>query len=207
MKITKVLAGMVFLVSACYPGGPEYVDEYDLVYSNYDKDYGFGSKSTFAMPDKVVKIDKDLVEGNGINYIKDVHASVMLNTIRQNMVDAGWTEADIESSPDVLLAPAAYEISTYYVNDWWHYWNWWWGGYYPGWGGWYYPYPVVSGYTTGSLFVAMVDTQDVSADDRPKVVWNFVINGLLQGSTSSFNTRVEKGITQAFTQSPYLLKN
>ena len=34
--------------------------------------------------------------------------------------------------------------------------------------------------------------------------WEAGINGLLQGSTSSINARIQKGIDQAFTQSPYI---
>jgi hypothetical protein len=207
MKLLKFLslAAIVVLLTQCYPEGPEYYDQLDLVYSNYDPDYNFAEKLTFALPDKILKIDEDLINSDGINYVNTAYASVMLAKIRENMLADGWTEVGIDARPDVLLAPAAYELTTYYSYDWWYYYDWWYGGYYPP-GGWYYPYPVVEGYSTGSLIVSMVDPNELSANDKARVAWVFVINGLLEGSTSEFNARMTKGINQAFEQSQYLKK-
>jgi hypothetical protein len=207
MKLLKFLslAAMVVLLTQCYPDGPEYIDQLDLVYTNYDPEYNFAEKLTFAIPDKVLKIDENLINGEDINYVNNTYASVMLAKISQNMTDRGWTQVAIGDHPDVLLAPAAYELTTYYSNDWWYYYDWWYGGYYPG-GGWYYPYPVVEGYSTGSLFVAMVDPNEISPNDKARVAWVFVINGLLEGTTAEFNARMTKGINQAFEQSQYLKK-
>lgn len=207
MKILKLftLAAMVAMLTQCYPEGPEYVDQYDLVYSNYDPDYDFASRQTFAMPDKILKIDEDLINGTGTNYVNIAYASLMLAKIRQNMLDNDWNEVEIGDHPDVLIAPSAFELTTYYYSDWWYYYDWWYGGYYPG-GGWYYPYPVVEGYSTGSLVVAMVDPNDLTANDKARVSWVFVVNGLLEGSTSEFNARMTKAINQAFEQSQYLKK-
>lgn len=206
MKILKVLSfiALAALLTQCYPEGPDYLDEVDIVFSNYDPEYNFSAKQTFAIPDKIMKIDEDLINDDGINYVNEIYAIPMLERIRKNMVDNGWTEVEIAASPDVLVAPAAYETTTYYYGyDYWYYYDWWYGGYYPG-GGWYYPYPVVEGYTTGSLLVAMVDPNEVTVNDRPRVVWTFIINGLLEGTTSEFTARYTKGIDQAFEQSPYL---
>ena len=206
MKVLQVfsLMALVFLLTQCYPEGPVYTEELDIVYSNYDPGYSFAARHTFAIPDKVMKIDDDLIAGGGPNYVKDVYATVMINKIVQNMLTMGWTQVAMSANPDVLLAPSAYELTTSY-SDYWSYYDWWYGGYYPG-GGWYYPYPVTSSYTTGSLVVAMVDPNDLSPDDRPLVAWTFIVNGLLTGSTSEFNSRVAKSIDQAFTQSQYLKK-
>ena len=113
----------------------------------------------------------------------------------------GWTKVEKTANPDVILAPVAYELTTY---SYWGggYWDWWYGGWY----GWYYPYPVVTSYTTGSLVVTMLDPNDVSPDDKARVTWSFIINGLLEGTTAEFNARYTKGIDQAFTQSPYIKK-
>ena len=205
MKILRFLsfAALAFLLTQCYPEGPVYTEDLDVVYTNYDPEYNFGEKQTFAMPDKIMKIDDDLMNGTGVNYVKDSYASVMLDRIYQNLIANGWTQRKIDENPDVLIAPAAFELTTYYSNDYWGYWDWWYDGYYPG-GGWYYPYPVVSSYSTGSLIVMMVDPNDLTASDRPRVAWTFAVNGLLQGSTDQFNARTAKGINQAFTQSEYL---
>lgn len=208
MRILKILSltTLIFLLTQCYPEGPEYIDELDLVYSNYDPSYGFGTKSTFALPDKIMKIDDDLINGGDPNYIKDQYAAVMLERISQNMLNNGWSQVNIDADPDVLLAPVAYETTTtvYWGSG--GYWDWWYGGYYPPYGGWYYPYPVTTSYTTGTFIVTMIDPKDLSPDDKMRVVWGFAVNGLLEGSSSGFTQRVTKAINQAFVQSPYLKK-
>jgi hypothetical protein len=206
MKLLKILSltTLAFLLTQCYPEDPTYVDEMDIVYSNFDPGYSFTAKHTFALPDKIMKIDGSLIEGGSPNFIKDVYASVILERIQQNMVDNGWSQVEIGANPDVLIAPSAYELTSY-TYDYWYYYDWWYGGYYPS-GGWYYPYPVVESYTTGSLIVNMVDPNIISANDRPLVPWTFIVNGLMEGNTSDFNSRVTKAIDQAFKQSQYLKK-
>jgi len=200
MKILKVLslAAIVFLLTQCYPAGPEYIDEMDLVYSNYDPAYTFTTKKTYAIPDKIMKIDDDLVNGDDPNYVKEPYATQLLDKMKVNMASYGWTLVSKDANPDVVLAPVAYMLTTTY------YYGGYWGGWYGGWYGWYYPYPVTTSYTTGSLVVNMLDPKDVSADDKKRVVWTFVINGLLEGSTTYFVDRYTKGINQAYIQSPYI---
>jgi hypothetical protein len=207
MRFLKILAlaGLTVLLAQCYPDGPEYIDELDIVYSNYDSKFNFGAKKTYAIPDKIVKIDETLIGGGTPNYVKDAYAVPMLNTIEQNLAKYGWTEVSVSDSPDVLVAPAAWEMTTYYYYDYWYYWDWWYGGYYPP-GGWYYPYPVVEGYSSGSLLVTMVDPYDLTPNDKARVVWTFIVNGLLEGTTTEFTARYTRAINQAFTQSPYLKK-
>lgn len=202
MKLLRIFsfAVLTLVLVQCYPEGPEYVDQYDLVYTNYDSEYNFAAKKTYAIPDKIMKIDDELVDGGDPNFVKDTYAVPMLNQINKNMTDNGWTKVATDANPDVVLAPVAYEMTTYsYYGG---YWGWWYGGWY----GWYYPYPVVTSYTSGSLVVNMLDPNDKSPDDKARVTWTFIINGLLEGTTAEFNARYTKGIDQAFTQSPYLKK-
>jgi len=201
MKILKVLSltAVVFLLTQCYPAGPEYVEELDLVYTNYDPACNFSAKHTYAIPDKIMKIDDDLINGGDPNFIKEPYATQLLDKINLNMTNNGWTKVNKDANPDVLLAPVAYELTTtYYYGG--GYWDWWYGGWY----GWYYPYPVTTSYTTGSLITTMLDPNDLSPDGKIRAVWGFVINGLLEGTSAQFTERYSKGINQAFTQSPYL---
>jgi hypothetical protein len=206
MKILKILSltAVVFLLTQCYPAGPEYVDELDLVYTNYDVAYDFTTQPaqhTYYMPDNIMKIDDDLVNGGGPNFVNDTYAKPMLDRINQNMSNNGWKWVDKDKNPDVVLAPVAYLLTTTY------YYGGYWGGWYGGWYGWYYPYPVTTSYTTGSLVVTMLDPNDLSADDKARAVWSFIVNGLLEGSTTDFVNRYTRGINQAYTQSPYLKIN
>jgi hypothetical protein len=197
-KLFSLLA-LVVLMAGCYPNGPEYVDQYDLVYSNYDSQYDFTAKHTYAIPDKIMKITDGLINGDDPTFIKDTYAIPMLNQINKNMTDFGWTKVTKDQNPDVVLNPVAYELTTY---SYWYaggYWGWWYGG-------WYYPYPVVTSYSTGSLIVTMTDPKEMSADDKARAVWSFVVNGLLEGTSADFTARFTKGINQAFEQSQYLKK-
>ena len=201
---TVILLTVLF---GCYPGGAEYVDEYDIAYSNYDKGYDFVSKGTYSLPDKIMKIT-----GNGISvtpkppdYVKDIYAQPILAQIDANMQKLGWTKVDINTTtPDVQVLPAAWESTTVIYGGYWGgYWCWYYS-YYCG-GGWYYPYVPVATYSTGSLVITMVDPNAESTDGSKRVAWTGAINGLLSGSYDA--GRVNKGIDQVFTQSPYLKTN
>ena len=193
---------LVTVLFGCYPEGPEYADELDIAYSNFDKDYNFAAKGTYSMPDKIVIITgKDNAPPE---YIKDIYAVPILAQIDQNMKALGWTKVAGNTNEDVQLMPASWSSTTiiyggYYGGYWcWYY------PYYCG-GGWYYPYYPVSSYSTGSLVMTMTDPNLESTDGSKRVVWTGAINGLLSGSYNG--GRVAKGIDQVFTQSPYLKTN
>lgn len=191
------------LLSGCYPKGPEYIEEYDLVYTDYSPDYDFKARHTYALPDSVVQLTGNLIEGERPDMLSPVYANEILGKIKDNMNKNGWTEVEIGQDPDVLVLPST--VSTTTVNVWYDYY---WGWYYPYYGyGWYYPGyypPTVSSYTTGSVLIQMVDPGDISGTEKMGVEWLCIVNGLMEGSTSGLITRIDKSIDQAFTQSPYL---
>jgi hypothetical protein len=204
MKIkskTIILIGTLGIVLlGCYPQGPEYVDDLDVVLTYFNDDYDFASKQTYARPDKIVKITGNLRDGEDPVFIPDATAALILAQIDANMQDLGYQKVDVSADADLLLAPAAWETTT--IVYWYDYWYWWWGGYYPGWG--YYP-GYVSSYSTGTLIMSLIDPAMVGANGNPVVQWTGAMNGLL---TKSYNaSRVNKAIDQAFDQSPYLKTN
>jgi len=188
------LLGIIFLMASCYPAGIEYYDETDLVYTNYTETFDFASKGTYAMPDKIVKITGNLSDGEEPEYVQEPYNTQILSKIESNMTALGWTKAADPENADLTLIPAVWTNTT--VVYWYDYWCWYYY-YYCGWG-WYYPY--TSSYTTGTMVMALV----AAGDDyiEPSNVWTGAINGLLSGSYDV--SRVNKGIDQAFTQSPYL---
>jgi hypothetical protein len=200
---TVVLLTVLF---GCYPGGAEYVEEYDVTYTNHDKTYDFAGKATYSLPTKIVKVTGDLVSVNPQppEYIKDIYAQPILAQIDANMQALGWTKVDVNSNPDVQLLPAAWESTTIIYGGYWGGYYCWYYPYYCG-GGWYYPYVPVTTYTTGTLVMTLVDPNAESTDGSKRVAWTGAINGLLSGSYDA--GRVNKGIDQAFTQSPYLKTN
>lgn len=211
MKSKKLLWFLTVALIGCYPGGAEYIDEVDIVYTNYDNSYDFGTVKTFSLPDKVVEITGESIDnGTEPEYVDPVYATVILDNLRKNLTALGWQEVNKSNTPDVIILPSVTTTTNiYFYYDWW-YWNW----YYPGWGpgwGWYYPgyyYPAyATGYRSGSLFVQMTDTKVSRLNGNVPVRWSAIVNGLLEGGTESINDRLQKTIDQAFIQSPYLKTN
>jgi len=197
-----LIVASVLLRGGCYPDGPEYVEDMDVVLTKHNEEYDFTAKATYAMPDQIVKITGDVIEGEEPSFIPDANAEVMLTTVANNMADLGWVRVDIEDDPDVLLLPAAWETTTiYYYYDYWYYWY---GGYW----GWYYPYypPVyVSSYTTGTFLMSITDPDIISTDGNRINQWSGAVNGLLTGYFDA--SRVNEAINKAFEISPYLKTN
>jgi hypothetical protein len=199
---------LLTVLFGCYPGGAEYVDEYDITYSNYDKTFDFVGKGTYSLPNKIVKVTGDLVSVNPQppEYVKDIYGIPMLAEIDAQMQNLGWTKVDVNSNPDVQLLPAAWESTTIIYGGYWGSYYCWYYPYYCG-GGWYYPYTPVATYSTGTLVMTLVDPSAAgeSADGNKHVVWTGAVNGLLAGTYDV--SRVNRGIDQAFKQSPYLKTN
>lgn len=197
----------VFVVG-CYPAGPEYVEDMDIVLTNYDNDFNFQSKSTFAIPEKIV-VDVN-IDKNGDTtfvYMDNEYAVPILNAITSNMQNYGWTKVDISQSPDMVLLPAGISNTTYFYS-WWY--DWWWYDWYDWWW-WYYPpyyyYPVVSSYTSGSLIMILSDPDAATNNplNQTSAAWLSVSNGILNYSYNI--SRVTDAISQSFEQSPYLKIN
>ncbi len=194
-KILLILPCLA-LLWGCYPGGADYVDQLDIVLSNYSQDNDFSKMKTYAMSDSIVKVTDDQLL---TQFIKQSNAALITSRIRQNMAAYGWTEVDESQSPDVVILNAAME--TTYISYYYSYWGWYGYG-----GGLYYPYypPYYSTYTTGSLLVQMLDVKNLGPEDQGTMVWTGLINGLMSGSSASFSTRVNKSLDQLFAQSTYL---
>ncbi len=203
MKSYNLLfAVLLVLLGGCYPQGPEYTEEMDIVFTTYDEQYDFTSKSTYAMPDQIV-VDVDIENGDtSFVYMDAKYAIPILNEIDENMLAYGWSKVAINENPDLLMMPAGLSSTTYFYG-WWY--DWWWGGWYPWWG-WYYPpyYPVVGSYTTGTLMMVLADPN--AAEDNPvkqtPITWLSASNGIFNYSYDV--TRVTDAIEKSFAQSPYL---
>ncbi len=190
----------------CYPGGVEYVDDMDVVVTYHNADYDFAAKTgTYAMPDKIVKITGNKIEGELPEFMLDIYAAPILTAIAKNMDDLGWTRVETTDSAviagvDLILLPSAITSTTlvYYYD----YWSYWYGGYYPYYGGGY-----TTSYTTGTLLMTLFDPDPNEADfgGNPVTQWTGAANGLLTGYGNV--SRVTDAINQAFTQSPYLKTN
>lgn len=222
----KIVYGVMFSVAAgftllgCYPQGPEYVEDLDVVYTTYDEEYDFKAPgnddgtSTYSMPDQIV-VDIEIEDGDTTYvYMKDLFADPILAAIDDQMEAYGWTKVLLDADtgldpsgdkPDLIITPSGIKSTTYYYSYWY---DWWYGGWYGGYWGWYYPpYYTVSSITTGSLVLVMADPG--AADSNPigqsETAWFMVANGVFTGNYNI--TRVTNAIDQGFKQSPYLKTN
>lgn len=195
-SLVAVIGGL--FLWGCYPEGPSYTEDLDVVLTHHNHDYDFATKNTYAMPSFIVKITGNLTEGQEPEYIADIYASKILQKIDDNMALLGWTKVDIGASPGMILTPVAWETTT--ITFYYDYWYMWWGGYYPYWP--YYP-PVYSySYTTGTLLMNLMDPTVTGTNGNPIQQWTGVLNGILNYSYNE--SRMNKLINQAFEQSPYL---
>lgn len=109
-----------YMISSCTADGAEYIDELDVVYTNYDDNYDFASKGTFAVPDKIIKVEGQFINGAGGNYepeyVSPAYIAGILASIRTNMRNAGYTEVGKRANPDNIISP--YMIQTEMILIW-----------------------------------------------------------------------------------------
>ena len=189
------------LIVSCYPKGPVYVSDLDLVATDYDDSFNFSDQQTYYLFDTVMHI---VDNQSNIDRTWD---DLMLESVEGNMLSRGFTAAEDPLQADVILTISAWSnTSVNYYYDWYSYWGWGYPGYGPGWG-WGYPggYTYVYSYTFGTVLIEMSYLVDVSDESKEiPIIWTGLINGLLDGSDSSIGDRVESSINQTFEQSPYI---
>jgi hypothetical protein len=229
------MAVITFFIASCYEYHDDtYLDELDITLTYYDTTFDFQQYNTFAIRDSVGLIEDEMSDSEIEEFYKPGGAADNIKQeIRDHFLALGYTEVDDDENYDfgVNMIVAVIENDVYYgYPGWWYgyydYYDWyWWGGWYP-----YYGYPWYYGsytYQSGTLLIEMADGESIRdyrewADDKTqeeienadpedvppiKFVWQGLINGVA-GETGSYNQqRVERGIEEAFTQSPYLGSN
>lgn len=204
LKLFGIVAALALLGSvwACYPGGSKDVTESDVVFTFYDNGADFAQIRTYAMPDRVF-------EREGSEETSDQFDELILSEVAKQMAALGYVR---EAHPDVNGADALVVVSkarqtTTSVGwvpggGWWPWPGWGWG---PGWG-WWYPYPIVTSFTTGTVFIDMFDPDVVDPNQSVQIpaLWTAAMNGLVSSNASSTTSRIVRDIEQAYRQSPYL---
>jgi hypothetical protein len=201
MKNKYLLLTLIIALSfmwGCYPDEIEYYEETDIVYTDYDDSFEFDSKTSYSMPDKIVKITGELADGEDPEYVKEPYNTQMLQKIESNMTAMGYTKVADPATADMVLLPATWTNTTIYY--WYDYWCWYYYPYYCGWG---WGYPSTVSYSTGTFVMTLVaDGQEFV---QPTRVWSAAVNGLLSGYYDV--SRVNRAIDQSFEQSSYLKTN
>lgn len=210
MNILKTLLwafSVTVILQSCYPGGPQYVEDYDVTYARQNPNYKFEDnkdKITYVMPDTIVDIT-DPDEVNDPPEIPESTERMILDQVRMRMGDYGYTlldDSEVDNADYVVLCQRL--VTDNYVTYFWGGWGCW----YPGWcwGGYYPPVSTTYNYRTGTLYVTM-GAMELSTPDTLEIIWDAGVNGLLGTSTSVTQARINDGINNMFDLSPYLNKN
>jgi len=219
-----VLLGSLVLTS-CYPDEYDNLADLDVVQTQYDQDFQFGTRDYYLMPDTVplITAEEDYTKDQDDINLDDA----ILEEIAIQMGAAGYTRLSAADTTDgdkmnravILLASRSLETYSGYYYDYYYsgydYWGNYYGFnyYYPGYRwNYYYPwgYPIIYSYGIGTVILEMVDPAEPPEvdDENGQVVypvrWMAVMNGLAEMSVENTEQRIRDGIIQAFGQSPYL---
>jgi len=196
--------GAVALMASCYPGGPSYVEDYDITFATKADGADFSDKAAnkFFMPNEIFDIGDT---NQNVDPVNPIFAAKVLARVEAQMVEYGYTRVADTSMGENYGVAVQRLISDNWVT---YYWG---GGGYCGWypywcGGYYPPTGSTYNYQTGTLYVTMIDL-DNSTPTLPFFVWDAGINGLLSSTQSNTEARALNGINKMFELSPYLKKN
>ena len=190
------------ILSGCYPDGVEYTSDTDIVVTTHNSDFDFMSTKYYYMPDSIRHITGDTTSDPDRSLDAFIIGELERNFEARGYVRYDKDDLDNGEEPDLIVVASVLRVKNYVIYG--YYPGWCWGWYcYPGYG-WYYPTYVAS-YETGTVFWDMFDPDFVDHDNETiKVEWTGAINGVL-GTTTNNQSRLTKGIDQAFVQSPYIL--
>jgi Domain of unknown function (DUF4136) len=192
-----VLTAILF--SSCYNDYGLSESDYDIVLTLNDSSVDFSTYKTFIIPDSVVQLG-----GTGSST---TYNSLMLSSFINQLESRGYTRIypsdTLRADLIALVSVTASENYVYYY-DYWAYWGWYgWGGYYPYSGYSYYPYYSSYSFTTGTMFMNLIDVARTdTVNQKIASVWLGAINGVLENTNTS--DKIINGVNQAFTQSPYI---
>jgi len=192
-----LILGSMVLLQACFPFGPEDIEDFDLVGTFYDENVPFSTFEKYAMPDTIIHVDNS---GVVRSTTKDYDA-LILNQVATNMGAIGYQRVDNPDDAHMILtlaiAKGGYNLgNTYDYGDYY-------GPGYDGYGsGGYYNTGSEYQMETGTLLMNLADNQ--SDGTLKSSVWLGLINGITEQSFTNTSRRLIELINQAFVQSPYL---
>jgi hypothetical protein len=230
--ILGIFGSLIF--TGCYKYHDDvYLDELDVTLTYYNSGFDFQTYNKFSVRDSVGIITNYLTEKEIEDFYKPGGGSEKIREyIKQKFVEQGYTYVDSDQPSDFNVnLVTAYIDNTYIVSN-----PGWWYGYYPYysyyyyyWYPWYgYPWSYsVYQYQAGTLLIEMADRASLDAyaawadgktpeeinsanpSEVPDVQinWQALVHGVAGNSADYNKDRAERGITEAFDQSPYLKKN
>ena len=195
------------LLAACYPGGAETVEDLDSVITQHDASASFSTLRTYALPDSIQGVTSGQGQPLTIDHSYDAQilarVASNLNAKGLQQVDPTTTTPDVDVLVSFTLTRYVEYVSYPFYDVW------------PGWpgfdgydGSWGVYYPYAAAYTVldaGTLRIDMLDNRTPNPTTKQlTAIWNASMQGVPGSDLPSYVQRLEKGIDQAFAQSPYL---
>ena len=182
------LPAVLLIFGSCYRDYNLSTSDYDTVVTSYDPEVDFNSYATFYID----PVFKDLNDLDNPSPDQPANGSTFVNALNSGLTSYGWT-AVASGSEDVTIQMGYTETDYFYYYC------------YPYYGWYYYPYCGYQySYSGGTVITQMVDPNDLDADNNPRTLWSAGLNGVTNDTTVSLQQRIQEGIAQAFSQSPYL---
>ncbi|MCX6159573.1 MAG: DUF4136 domain-containing protein [Ignavibacteria bacterium] len=192
------LAAASMTIYSCYPYNSTNPAEYDVVVTLHDALSNYnGSYKKYVMRDSVAHV----TDGSAGTTITRSYDTLIRNKVRDNLASFGYTRVYDTLSADVVITLAITNSTSYYVDNYYpdDYWGWGYGG------GYYYPWSSAYSVTTGSVVTTMTDKKKMQPGTTKKaIVWMGILNGVVDGTTSTMYQRISAGIDKCFSQSLYL---
>ena len=203
----SIMLGLLALTS-CYPGSDRTLQNTELVYTVYEEGFDFSAMKTYFLSEEVISLDTT-------KTVPESTRKAIVDQTELEMNKKGWTrvyDVDDDGIPTdaaaVVVLASTLTGTVEGVSYWpgyggWYGGYWGWGGGYPGygWGGVAIPYS----YDTGTIYIDMLDRSTYDQEnERIDLVWMSAMNGVLSSSGFDTNNRIDRVITQAFAQSPYI---
>ena len=183
---------------SCYPDYGLTTADYDMVLTLYDTNNDFSGYVYYAMPDTIIH---PVPDGQTDDLGRDFDSRIIADVVR-NMNSLGFqriTDTTQISQTDVIILLSAYKqewvVNGWYPGGWW--------GWYP----WYPGYGYSYNYSTGTVFISMIDVEKYDPNAQiNSTVWNAGLNGLTGDTRTGTSTRIRNAINQAFAQSSEYLQ-
>jgi len=224
LNLLLIALGITFL-SSCYPYDSVYIDELDATITTYDTtvtDWSVYKK--YVIRDSVILIHNDWVSDSQVAewYAAGGSSDAIRDMVIAKLNSQGYQKVDDLQDADIAIniSMFAVEYTTYYYPGWWWgypgYWPPYWGPYYKSdanadyYYPWYPYYPSYTYYTSyeGLLLVEMIDASTIIDDpeENPEIrfIWEAGVQGSLTSDNSYNKERIQRGLDEAFEQSPYL---
>ncbi|ULQ58105.1 DUF4136 domain-containing protein [Flavihumibacter rivuli] len=173
------------------------------VATSKDATANFGNYKTYHISDTI-----SLRTTNPQDTVwSDADAKRLIDAVKAEMADRGYTLVQRGSRPDIGIAFTAIKnlnLGVIYPGWWWGYWGcyWYYCGYPP-----YYPYyGVVYSIPTGTLVLDMIDLKNAQVNNKLTVIWGSVMSGGLGYTNDDIELGID-AINQSFEQSPYIQTN